>query len=117
MFQFTKRTCFPVIMALVVSQCLAQDSASPATSSERVTSLLEYLKEHVQEYPTLLQGLVGCWGGHGAANDSVGGNDGHRVGGVIYWRAKFGNGFLLDGKSSAIVIPDAEALKFSHSLT
>lgn len=66
---------------------------------------------------TLPPGLVAWWPGDGNATDVAGKNASKIVGGVTFAPGVVGRSFQFDGKTGGIVIPDADALKITGSLT
>lgn len=88
----------------------ASSAGSPAPDSP----LVSYLK---QNQPDFLNGLVGCWSGEGSTVDSVSGNAVPANSNLLYWPGIFGKAFLFNGRDTAILLPDPEALRLSHSLS
>ncbi|MGA2241282.1 MAG: LamG-like jellyroll fold domain-containing protein [Verrucomicrobiota bacterium] len=63
-------------------------------------------------------GLMGWWPAEGNANDSIGGNNGALVNGVIFTNGMVGQAFSLNGASSYVSIPDSPSLDtFVSSIT
>jgi hypothetical protein len=62
-------------------------------------------------------GLVAWWSGDGNATDAAGQNAGKIIGGVSFAPGMVGQGFLFDGMTGGIEVPDADALKVTGSLS
>ena len=62
-------------------------------------------------------GPVGWWRAHGSYADSIGGHDGSPVGNVNFAPVDGRQGFLFDGFSSGVEIPDSPAFATDGSLT
>jgi hypothetical protein len=62
------------------------------------------------------QGLVSWWPGNGNYKDVISGNDGTPFGGVAFAPAFYGKGFLFDGSTGRIFVPDSPSLTITASL-
>ena len=62
-------------------------------------------------------GLVSWWSGEGNALDSVGVNNGTLVNGAGFAPGKVGQGFLLNGTSQYIRVPDSASLDMTNEMT
>ncbi len=62
-------------------------------------------------------GLVSWWAGEGNALDSAGLNDGTAFGGVAYAAGEVGQGFVLDGVTGHVRVPDSPSLRIANALT
>jgi hypothetical protein len=62
-------------------------------------------------------GLVGWWQAENNAGDSVNGNNGILQNGATFGLGEVGTGFIFNGTSSYVAVPDASSLRLTNELT
>src|SRR6185295_719857 len=62
-------------------------------------------------------GLIAWWRGEGNANDSVGSNHGQLFGATSFAPGKVGRGFVFNGVTDFVLVPDSPSLDLTNEIT
>ncbi|MBI5388315.1 MAG: S8 family serine peptidase [Verrucomicrobia bacterium] len=100
------------LLAYAGTQCVALASAEIVTNLTTIPDK-EYRISIAHRGP----GIVAWWSGQSNTLDLVGTNVGLAQGGLTYALGKVGAGFLLNGSTAYLRVPNAPSLNFSKELT
>jgi sugar lactone lactonase YvrE len=117
--QIARCLAFAVILGSLVSGTFPDppvSSAAQPDGTEPPASQSSPLAKQALTFRCVspVPGLVGWWSGDGHAFDFQNQNHGLLTNGASYAPGQVGPGFLLDGRTARVIIPDSPALNFSQ---